>query len=305
MLNRFPELYDAGLIVFDEPMKAHTSFQIGGYADVFCFPNSFYQLAVIIDFAARNQIPYIVIGNGSNLLVGDGGIRGIVITTEHLRFVMRYGTYLYAESGYSLKDLCDFAMAQGLSGLEFACGIPGSTGGAVYMNAGAYEGEMSQVISQSICLSPELTNQAFPLAIQKLSNADHKFAYRQSYLQTANLIHLASVFELKPSSSEKIQEKMDIFSAQRSSKQPLDYPSAGSVFKRPPGFYTGKLIDDCGLRGYRIGGAMISDKHCGFIINTGNATAGDVIQLIDHVKNTVRSNFGVELNMEIRIIGER
>ena len=292
-------------MVLDEPMKAHTSFQIGGFADVFFFPNTFYQMAVVVDFALRNEIPYLVIGNGSNLLVGDKGIRGIVITTEHMRFMHRFGTYIYAESGISMSDLCDFAMQQGLGGLEFASGIPGTLGGAVFMNAGAYEGEMAQVVSQSICMQARSTNNAFPLQIQRLSNADHSFGYRNSSLQTLQLFHLASVLELKPDQSEHIQARMTELNSLRSSKQPLEYPSAGSVFKRPSGHYTGNLIDDCNLRGYRIGGAMVSDKHCGFIINTGNATAEDVLQLIDHVKATVRSRFSVELEMEIRLIGER
>lgn len=304
-LNRFPELFDAGIMVFDEPMKLHTSFKIGGNADVFCYPESFYQVAILIEYALLNEIPYLIIGKGSNLLVSDHGYRGMVISTERLTKIKRYGTFIYAEAGVNLKELCDFALSSGLSGLEFACGIPGSLGGAVFMNAGAYEGEISQILKFSLCLKPIPTREAFPLPSLTLSKAEHDFSYRNSVLQRARLIHLSSVFELKPDVPSVISSRMENFNQMRLAKQPLDLPSAGSVFKRPLGHFTGKLIDECGLRGMQMGGAMISDKHCGFIVNNGNATAAEVLSLIDFVQKTVRDKFGVELETEIRLIGER
>ncbi|MDZ4122246.1 MAG: UDP-N-acetylmuramate dehydrogenase [Candidatus Cloacimonadaceae bacterium] len=305
IINSFPELYELGWIIFDEPMSKHTSFEIGGPAEVFCYPQSLYQLAVLVNFAIQNQIPYLVIGKGSNLLISDKGLPGMVLSTQGLTGTKVYEGYIYAETGIELKSLCDIAMQAGLSGLEFACGIPGSLGGAVYMNAGAYNGEISQVLDKSICLVPAVIDSAFPLPIEQLHNTAHDFSYRHSALQDRSLIHYASVFQLKPDQPEAIAKRMADLDEQRSSKQPLDMPSAGSVFKRPTGHFTGKLIDDCGLRGYRIGGAMISDKHCGFIVNTGGATAHDVLSLIEYIQQTIWQRYQINLEPEIRLIGER
>ncbi|PKN79846.1 MAG: UDP-N-acetylenolpyruvoylglucosamine reductase [Candidatus Cloacimonetes bacterium HGW-Cloacimonetes-1] len=305
ILNRFPELYETGIIRFDESMRLHTSFRIGGPADIFCTPHSVYVMAELLKFAVSSQIPYLVIGKGSNLLIGDKGFRGMVISTLMLNKIVRFGTSIYAECGATLKDLCDLAQVSGLSGLEFASGIPGSVGGAVFMNAGAYNGEIKDALSKSMCLTRENSASAFPLQFVPLSNLDHLFAYRSSILSRDHLIHLYSVFELKPVPPEDIKAKMDELDAMRSSKQPLDLPSAGSIFKRPPGHFTGQLIDECNLRGHRIGGAAISDKHCGFIVNVGGATAQDVLDLIAFVSASVRDRFGVELEPEIRLIGEK
>ncbi len=286
-------------------MILHTSFEIGGPADVFCLPPSVYIMAELLNFAVHSQIPFLIIGKGSNLLIGDKGFRGMVISTLLLNKTMQYGNSIYAECGATLKDLCNLAQAKGLSGLEFASGIPGSVGGAVYMNAGAYNGEMKDVLTSSMCLSPESNDSAFPLQFVPLSNSDHCFGYRSSILSRDHLIHLYSIFELVPAVPATIRAKMDELDAMRSSKQPLDLPSAGSIFKRPPGHFTGQLIDECNLRGYRIGGAAISDKHCGFIVNVGNATAQDVLDLIAYVSANVKERFGVDLEPEIRLIGEK
>jgi len=328
-----PDLLQSSVIVFDEPMHQHTSFKIGGKADVFCRPDDYFTLALIIEFACHFNYPFMILGRGSNLLVGDNGIRGVVISTERLNKMKRFGNQIYAECGVVLKDLCEFACSEGLSGLEFASGIPGSVGGAVTMNAGAYDGEIRDVLSLSTAISPSqkarvmrmLFDYPFPLEIVKFDNEQHQFSYRKSIFQKQmnpmttsfetdlapknlisipGFIHLYSIFSLVPQSIEEIRAKMDDLDQKRKSKQPTDLPSAGSVFKRPTGHFTGKLIDDCGLRGFRIGDAAISDKHCGFIVNLGSATAKDVLCLIEHVKKTVFDRFAVELEEEIRIIGE-
>lgn len=305
ILNKFPELYEEGIIRFDESMILHTSFEIGGPADIFFTPPSIYVMAELLHFATVSNIPVLIIGKGSNLLIGDKGFRGMVVSTARLNKIVQYGNSVYAECGASLKDLCELAQVKGLSGLEFASGIPGSVGGAVFMNAGAYNGEIKDVLSKSMCLSLNSSNSAFPLQFVPLTNSDHSFAYRSSILSRDRLIHLYSTFELIQASPESIKAKMEELNAMRSSKQPLELPSAGSIFKRPPGHYTGQLIDECNLRGYRIGGAAISDKHCGFIVNVGNATAQDVLNLISYVSTTVKDRFGVELEPEIRLIGEK
>ncbi|MDD2332213.1 MAG: UDP-N-acetylmuramate dehydrogenase, partial [Candidatus Cloacimonetes bacterium] len=254
--------------------------------------------------AIINGLPYLTIGKGSNLLVRDNGIRGIVICTQRLSRISRFGDSIYAECGTNLKELCDFAEAEGLGGLEFASGIPGSVGGAVFMNAGAYEGEMKDTVKMSLCICPTLRQGDFPFRTELLTNPEHQFSYRNSVLQSRKLIHLYSVFTLFESDRTTISAKRKELDEKRRSKQPLDLPSAGSVFKRPSGFFTGKLIDDCGLRGYRIGGAEVSNLHCGFIVNKGNATARDVEDLILYVQQEVFKHFRVELTPEIRIIGE-
>ncbi len=286
-------------------MKKHTSFKIGGDADVFCCPESIYQFAVLVSYAIKTHIPYLVIGKGSNLLISDSGIRGMVLSTERLNHITHRDDTVYATTGCSLKSVCDYAAQYGLSGLEFACGIPGSLGGAVYMNAGAYEGEISMVLESSRCFSIQDISGSYPLNIIRLNNHQHQFSYRKSILQTDKLIHLLSIFRLKYDDPEAILDRMAKLDEMRQDKQPLDLPSAGSVFKRPQGHFTGKLIDDCGLRGFRIGDAMISNKHCGFIVNLGNATAADVVNLIEYTKSTVLSKYGVNLEPEIRLIGDK
>jgi UDP-N-acetylmuramate dehydrogenase len=301
---RFPELFEAGIIAFGIPLKDHCSFKIGGLAEVYCQPQNQAQLVSLLAFCLQESIPYFILGKGSNLLISDKGVQGVVISTDSFTKITLDEDYISAFSGVLLKDLCDFAQVNGLSGLEFASGIPGSVGGAVFMNAGAYGGEIKDVLYCSKCLAPDLESLLSPNPVIHLKAAEHEFSYRHSYLQDKGLIHLSSVFKLTPESPDLIRQKMAELEQQRWDKQPMDLPSAGSVFKRTEGHYTGKLVDDCGLRGFRIGGAAVSAKHCGFIVNLGNATASEVLQVIKHVQDTVYARFGVHLQTEIRIIGE-
>lgn len=304
LITNFAQLCAEGIINFEVPLKEHCSFKIGGPAEAFCQPKSQAELIGLLVFALQHNIPWFVLGKGSNLLIPDKGLPGMVISTAGFCKITRDENYLSAFSGVLLKDLCDFAMAEGLSGLEFASGIPGSVGGAVFMNAGAYGGEIADSLYCSKCLIPNLESLQASQPVLHLKAAEHLFSYRHSSLQDRGLIHLSSVFALKPLNPTEIQRKMQDLEEQRWTKQPMDLPSAGSVFKRPEGHFTGKLIDDCGLRGFRIGDAAVSDKHCGFIVNLGKATASEVLQVIRHVQATVLANYGVHLQTEIRILGE-
>ncbi len=295
---------EAEQIRFDVPLKDYCSFRIGGNAEVFCVPQTQQQLIDLLAFCISGSIPYFILGKGSNLLISDKGLPGVVITTSAFTRITRDEDYISAFSGVLLKDLCDFAMDQGLSGLEFASGIPGSVGGAVFMNAGAYGGEIKDVLYCSKCLVPNLESLTSSSPVLHLKAEEHKFSYRHSALQERSLIHLSSVFHLHHDTTAAIKQRMDMLEAQRWEKQPMNLPSAGSVFKRPEGYFTGKLVDDCGLRGFRIGDAAVSDKHCGFIVNLGSATAKEVLQVIRHVQKTVFDHFGVCLETEIRILGE-
>lgn len=302
--KHFPDLIEMRLIRFDEPMSLHTSFEIGGPADVWFTPNTQAQLIKILVFALEFDVPYAVIGKGSNLLVSDCGIRGIAISTSLLNKITRDEIFVSAFCGTELKALCDFTAEEGLAGLEFASGIPGSVGGAVFMNAGAYNGEIKDLLYCSKCLSPTLASLTSANAVIHLKAEKHDFSYRYSALQRHGYIHLSSVFRLMDDDPASIKARMQDLHDQRWDKQPMDLPSGGSVFKRPDGFYTGKLVDDCGLRGFQIGAAAVSNKHCGFIVNLGGASAADVLALIRHVQNTVFNRFGVRLETEIRMLGE-
>ncbi|HOH78499.1 MAG TPA: UDP-N-acetylmuramate dehydrogenase [Candidatus Cloacimonadota bacterium] len=302
--QHLPELLDSGALLFDEPMKAHTSFNIGGPADLFCLPSSQAQIIQVLRFAQENSLPWMILGKGSNLLVSDKGIRGIVISTQKYTKLSLDENYVSAFCGVSLRELCEFCRDRGLAGLEFASGIPGSVGGAVFMNAGAYGGEIKDALYCSKALEPTPQGLTAPHPILHLKHADHQFDYRTSSLQTRGLVHLSSVFKLRYDSPEEINARMLELDSQRWEKQPMELPSAGSVFKRPEGHFTGKLIDDCGLRGFQIGGARISDKHCGFIVNVDNASAADVDALIKHAQTVVQQRFGVSLRTEIRKVGE-
>lgn len=302
--EHFQDMFTRGELRFQESLSAHCSFKIGGPADVFALPFSQKDLIRLLTFALERDLPWFIMGKGSNLLIGDKGIRGLVISTDNLHKITRDENYVSAFAGVKLKDLCEFCCQSGLSGLEFASGIPGSVGGAVFMNAGAYGGEIKDVLYCSKCLSPDLESLTGGKPVIHLKAEEHHFAYRFSALQTQNLIQLSSVFQLKPDAPELIRARMDDLNAQRDAKQPMDLPSGGSVFKRPEGYFTGKLIDDCGLRGYRIGDAAISEKHCGFIVNLGNATAAEVRALIEYVQATILARFGVRLEPELRMVGE-
>ena len=305
LISAFPELIDKAILKFDVPMADHTSFKIGGPADAFCSPSSIKDIVELLRFCLKEGIPYFMLGKGSNLLVSDRGIRALVISMEAFTRISRDENFVSAFAGLSLRELSEYAQREGLSGLEFASGIPGSVGGAVFMNAGAYGGEIKDTLYCSKCLNPNLDDLQGDYPVLHLKASEHQFSYRFSALQSRALIVLSSVFKLVPDHPEEILARMQDLDRQRWEKQPMDLPSAGSVFKRPQGHYTGKLVDDCGLKGFRIGDAMVSDKHCGFIVNVGNATAQQVLQVIKHVQDTVFERFGVKLETEIRMVGER
>ena len=289
-----PEAY----VRWDEPMKNHTSFRIGGPADCMVFPSSVEQVNQVISWCRNRDVPFLVIGSGTNILVRDKGIRGVVIKlAERLSGLAVEGQSIYAEAGVLLSHVSQLAAEKGLSGLEFAEGIPGSVGGAVYMNAGAYDGEMKNVIYEVTALDSEGN-----LAV--LTSGECDFDYRKSIFQRNGYVILAARMLLKPGDTREITAKMNEFAERRRQKQPLEFPSAGSVFRRPEGYFVGPLIEELGLKGYHIGGAEISTKHAGSIINTAGATAEDVLALIELVQARGRESTGLNLEPEIRIVGE-
>ena len=295
MYDELIKRYLPRFLTQDEPLNKHTSFQIGGPADIFLTPDTPELLQEMISVIQANNFRYMIIGRGNNLLFSDQGFRGVIVSTGKLDKITQNGNDLTVLCGTSLHDVTNYCMENSLSGLEFACGIPGSVGGAVFMNAGAYGGEMKDVIT-----SVDYLNHDNELKIHTITG--HNFSYRSSIYQQRNYLILQAQFILKPKNKEEIQAEMQELQHRRETKQPLEYPSAGSVFRRPKGYFVGKLIDDCGLRGYSIGGAQISDKHSGFIINTGNATSQNVQDLIQHIQQTVICKFGVALHTEVRII---
>lgn len=289
---------DGSKVKYDEPMKKHTTLKVGGTADVLVTPENIQEIIAILDFARKNNIPVMVIGNGSKLLVKDGGVRGIVIKlASKFASVSINGEHMTVFAGMSLPRLALMAKDNSLSGLEFASGIPGNVGGAVYMNAGAYGSEMANVIEEVTYLDEDLN-------VQTIKNKECEFAYRSSIFRRRNNIILSVKLKLNKGEKQEIEDLMKQNQESRRTKQPLEYPSAGSTFKRPEGYFVGKLIDDLGLRGYSIGGAQISTKHSGFIVNTGNATAQDVLSLIEYIKVKVLEANGVKLEEEIIVLGE-
>lgn len=285
-------------ILIDEPMSKHISFRVGGPADILVKPSSEDQIKDILTFAKKENIPYLIIGNGSNLLVRDGGIRGIVIKiAENFNDFSIEGTTVTAQSGAMLSFMGKAIMRNNLTGFEFAAGIPGTLGGAIAMNAGAYGGEMKDIV-KSVRLIDSQGN------IVELSNEEMQFAYRKSILSKEEYIVISAVMELKEGNYEEIRDIMKDLTNKRVTKQPLNLPSAGSTFKRPEGYFAAKLIEDCGLKGLTLRGAQVSDKHCGFVVNLGGAQAKDILDLIYVVKSTVYSKFGVMLEEEVKILGE-
>lgn len=289
-------------VKLDEPMCNHTSFRIGGNADVFVKANSIDTLKELIDFAKTNGVNYTIIGNGSNLLVKDNGIRGIVIkldfknvTIEKINDKM---ARVRAEAGATLGLIAQMLAKENISGFEFAAAIPGSIGGAVRMNAGAYGGEFKDIVFKTKCLDKDGN-------IVTLNNEEQRFSYRHSIFAEEELIVLETELLLNiEQDSEEIRRKMAEYLESRKAKQPLNYPSAGSTFKRGTDFITAKLIDDCGLKGFSIGGAKVSEIHAGFVVNTGNATAKDVLELTQYVKEKVFEKFGKKIELEIEVLGE-
>jgi len=289
---------DPGIVSRDEPMKSHTTFRIGGPADVLVTPRNIQELKTALKFCRDHDLPVFVFGAGSNLLVGDRGIRGIAIKIGPFMEQVRVeNNRLYAQAGIGLGNLARQAATLCLSGLEFAEGIPGSLGGAVVMNAGAYGGEMSQIVASVEAISPAGEERTFQAA-------EIQFGYRESIFQHNGYLVTAACLEMHQGESKAINQKMLEYAKSRRSKQPLEFPSAGSVFRRPPGYFVGPMLETLGLKGYRIGGAEVSQKHAGFIINTGQATARDVLDLIAHVKRMARVKLGVTLETEIRVIGD-
>ena len=279
-------------ILTEEPMSRHTTFRIGGEAACFIRISSEEQLRKLIPYFENVGIEYFVLGKGSNLLVGDKGYPGVI-----LQQIEAEGNRLQVQAGAALSKVALFAMERGLEGLEFAAGIPGTVGGGVVMNAGAYGGEMKQVVESVRVLSSEGE-------ILTLDNDTMEFGYRTSIIRNRNFTVLSVTFRLREGNREEIRARIEDFQKRRMEKQPLNYPSAGSTFKRPEGYFAGKLIMDAGLRGFQIGDARVSDKHCGFVVNVGKATARDVTDVIEEVQEKVRERFGVSLEREVIYLGK-
>lgn len=285
-------------MLMDEPMSEHTTFAVGGPADILVLPQSVKEMSLAIRAARSLELPVTVLGGGSNVLVRDGGIRGVVIQLNQMTKVLSCnGTKILASAGYMLKDVCHFAQQQGLTGIEFACGIPGTLGGAVFMNAGAYGGEMSHVVSRV-----RTVNSTGGVHTYNAPNLG--FAYRQSRFQKSQEFVVEIELTLRQGDKKEIQQEMDDLMQKRRSKQPLEMHSAGSTFKRPPGYFAGTLIDQTGLKGLSCGDAQVSTKHAGFVVNTGHASAKDVLQVIHEVQKRVENAHGVHLEPEVRILGE-
>ena len=284
-------------ILFNEPLKQYTYTKVGGAADYLAFPRNQYELKRIVTFANAQEIPWMVLGNSSNIIVRDSGIEGFVIMFDHFHDVRVNGYVIEAEAGAKLIDVTHVARYHSLTGFEFACGIPGSIGGAVYMNAGAYGGEIAHILQSCKVLTPEGE-------IKTLSASDLAFGYRHSKIQETGDVVISAKFALAPGNYEQIDQEMARLTHLRELKQPLEYPSCGSVFKRPVGHFAGQLISEAGLKGHRIGGVEVSEKHAGFMINVDHGTAKDYEDLIAHVIATVEKSAGVTLEREVRIIGK-
>lgn len=295
--NDLRELFLDLNVKFDEELKKYTNTKTGGKADVLAFPDSIEETEKLIKIAKKNNVPLTILGNASNLIVKDGGIRGLVVILQHLNQITVDGTKVTAQAGASLIGTTRVAAKHSLTGMEFASGIPGSIGGAIFMNAGAYGGEIKNIVE-----SVKLLTRNGEYKTYTVDELD--FGYRHSRLQSEDDIVIAATFKLEHGDIKKIRERMEELSFLRASKQPLEYPSCGSVFKRPAGHFTGKLVHDSGLQGYTVGGVQVSKKHAGFIVNIGNGTGKDYLDVIHHVQAVVKEKFDVELETEVRIIGE-
>ena len=297
MFSQLSALVGIENIIKNEPMSRHTSFKIGGPCDYFVSPKTIEQVSELIKFCKNTTTPFFILGNGSNLLVSDEGFKGIVISIgENFSDYTVSGNIISASAGTKLVTVANAALKNSLSGLEFAAGIPGTVGGGVIMNAGAYGGEIKQVIQKAVVMNKD--GEVFTLDNEAL-----ELTYRNSRPAKEGLIVLSAEFELTKGNPDDISALMKDFNQRRRDKQPLEYPSAGSTFKRPEGYFAGKLIQDAGLSGKAIGGACVSPKHNGFVINKGNATAKDVCELIAHIQKTVKEKFGVELCTEVKFLG--
>lgn len=290
---------EKGRILLREPMKEHTTFKIGGPADYLIFPSSIEEVQKVFALLRQYEIPYAILGNGSNVLVRDKGIRGAIVkfNSPFSEIRLEEGNRIVAGAGASLRDVAIFAADHGLTGMEFAIGIPGSLGGAVFMNAGAYDGEMRNVVYRVRSVAEDGT-------ICELGKEDLDLGYRHSVYQANGHAICEVELRLLPGEGSTIRMKMEDLTRRREERQPLEMPSAGSTFKRPTGYFAGTLIDQTGLKGLKVGGAQVSKKHAGFVVNTGNATAEDVLGLISEVQRRVFERHGVKLFPEVRIMGE-
>ena len=292
MMTEFPEIE----IKQDEPLMHYTYTHTGGPADWLAFPKNVEEVQTLVAYANDHQLPLTVLGNASNLIVRDGGIEGLTLILTRMNKISVTGNRVTAQAGAAYIETTIAARDHSLTGLEFAAGIPGSIGGAIFMNAGAYGGETKEVVESATVLLPDGT-------IKRLTNEELDFGYRHSSVQDNHGVVLDATFSLQPGDHDEIAAKMDELNARRAAKQPLDLPSCGSVFKRPTGYFAGKLIHDAGLQGYTASGAQVSAKHAGFIVNIDHGTASDYVAVIHHVQQTVKEKFGVSLQTEVRIIG--
>ena len=292
MMTEFPEIE----IKQDEPLMHYTYTHTGGPADWLAFPKNVEEVQTLVAYANDHQLPLTVLGNASNLIVRDGGIEGLTLILTRMNKISVTGNRVTAEAGAAYIETTIAARDHSLTGLEFAAGIPGSIGGAIFMNAGAYGGETKEVVESATVLLPDGT-------VKRLTNEELDFGYRHSSVQDNHGVVLDATFSLQPGDHDEIAAKMDELNARRAAKQPLDLPSCGSVFKRPTGYFAGKLIHDAGLQVYTAGGAQVSTKHAGFIVNIDHGTASDYVAVIHHVQQTVKEKFGVSLQTEVRIIG--
>lgn len=296
--NKFCTCLGSDNVKLQEPMSKHTTFRIGGPVDFYLCPHSTKEVQQTVQICKEENLPYFILGNGSNLLVSDKGYRGVIIQLwKNFSDISVKDCCITAKAGALLSKVAAEALEEGLTGMEFASGIPGTIGGAVFMNAGAYGGEMKDIIKEVKVLDDQGE-------IRVLSNEEMKLGYRTSIVKEKGYTVLSAVLQLKKGDVSVIRETMEDLKNRRTSKQPLDMPSAGSTFKRPEGYFAGKLIMDSGLRGFSMGGAQVSEKHCGFVVNKGGATAEDVTALIREVQRRVKEKFGVELETEVRFLGE-
>ena len=296
--SKVTNMIDETRIYKEEPMKKHTTFRVGGNADYFIVPKTIEEVKNVVALCKETDMPYYILGNGSNLLVSDKGYRGVIIQIyKEMNEICIEGDQIKVQAGALLSKIGSAALEAGLTGFEFASGIPGTIGGAVVMNAGAYGGEMKDVLEEVTALTPE--GEAIVLRKEEL-----ELGYRTSIIAKKDYIVLEAKLKLEKGEKDAIKGRMDELKLQRTTKQPLEYPSAGSTFKRPEGYFAGKLIQDAGLRGFQVGGAQVSEKHCGFVINKDHATAADVWELMCQVRAIVKEKFAVELEPEVKRLGE-
>ena len=296
--DKLTEYIEEKRIYKDEPMRKQTTFRIGGNADYFVVPKTEEEIRNVICLCKEERMPYYILGNGSNLLVSDKGYRGVIIEIcKKMNEICVEGNFLKVQAGALLSKVGSAALDAGLAGFEFASGIPGTMGGAVFMNAGAYGGEMKDILTEVTVLDEN--NE-----VRVLKKEELELGYRTSIVAKKGYVVLSAKVELKKGNQMEIRERMNELKVQRTAKQPLEYPSAGSTFKRPEGYFAGKLIADAGLRGFQVGGAQVSEKHCGFVINKENATAADIVELMRQIIERVQTEFGVKLEPEVKKLGE-